>query len=179
MKKKFTLLLAATLTVFIAFSQSISPDENTEFCPLTDITFTVTLPRIAANTQPNVASWTGIPQIVSGASNITNTSTQTTFTFVGRFRDENVLQTFKIDYTPNGGTSTSYYPVFKKIKSLSHGNTVSQSCLPISPNQTLLTAAPCQAVNLAISFNNIQWSTFGENPAFSSPLLVSGRWLEV
>lgn len=58
MKQKFTLLFIAALIALDALSQSISPDENTEFCPLTNITFTVTLPLIASNTQPNVSSWT-------------------------------------------------------------------------------------------------------------------------
>lgn len=42
-------------------AQSISPNEETEFCPNVNITFTVTLPRIASSTMPSVASWINGP----------------------------------------------------------------------------------------------------------------------
>ena len=80
MQKKILLLLAITFSFCISFSQNIAPNENTEFCPLADITFTVMLPRIADGTTPNVISWTNTPILVSGVSNLTHTSTQTTFT---------------------------------------------------------------------------------------------------
>lgn len=160
MKKKLTLVLAATLTVLVTFSQSISPNENTEFCPLTDVTFTVTLPRIKNNTQPNVSSWTNTPIVVSGVSNLTNTATQTTFTFVGRFRDVNIKQEFKIDYVtdanPNG---LSYIPSFKRIKSLFYSTTCAQV-----PNQATITVPRCQVVNIPVNVSNVQWGTFGETP---------------
>ena len=98
MKKKILLLLVAASSFCTTFSQTISPVESTEFCPLVDMTFTVTLPRIADNTTPTVASWTNTPILVSGVSNLVNTATQTSFTFVGRFRDVNINQVFRVTY---------------------------------------------------------------------------------
>jgi len=166
MNKKFTLIVTAIIIGLSSFAQSISPNESTEYCPLTDITFTVTLPRIADNTTPTVSSWTNTPIVVSGVSNLANTSTQTTFTFVGRFNDKNINQVFKIDYTPSGGSATSYFAQFKKIKSLYYDNTPSQSCLGIQPNPTSITVALCQTANVPISFNNVKWWTFGEGADF-------------
>lgn len=166
MIKKFTLIMAIAFMSFCASSQSISPNEATEFCPLVNVTFTVTLPRIKDGSAVNVYSWTNTPILVSGVSNLTNTQTQTTFTFAGRFTDANINQVFKVDYTPNEGSATFYLAQFKNIKSLALTNTVSQSCLPLQPNQTLITAPLCQVVNVPISFSNIKWSTFGESPAY-------------
>lgn len=104
--------------------------------------------------------------VVSGVSNLTNTQTQTTFTFVGRFNDKNINQVFKIDYTPGGGSATSYFAQFKKIKSLYYDNTPSQSCPRIQPNSGLITVALCQTANIPISFNNVKWWTFGEGVDF-------------
>jgi len=76
MIKKLTIIVLFAITSLHSAAQSISPDIITEFCPLVNITFTVTLPRIAANTSPTVASWTNTPIVVSGASNVTHTATQ-------------------------------------------------------------------------------------------------------
>lgn len=95
MNKIFTLILAFIIINIASYAQSISPNENTEFCPLTSTTFTVTLPRIATGTTPTVSSWTNTPILISGVNNINHTSTQTTFTFVGQFRDGNISQSFK------------------------------------------------------------------------------------
>lgn len=67
MNKKIFLsfIMIAFATVKLFAQQSISPSETTEFCPNVDVTFTVTLPPIADNTQPNLASWTNGPIIVS------------------------------------------------------------------------------------------------------------------
>lgn len=158
-------------TIFVALitlcthAQTISPNESAEFCPLTDITFTVTLPRIADNTTPNVSSWTNTPIVVSGVSNLTNTQTQTTFTFVGRFRDVNIKQVFKIDYTPIGGSASAYYPEFKYIKSLTtFGNGTQNDCSAIKPTPTSINAPRCQNGSVGISFSNIQYSNVYENP---------------
>ncbi len=141
-------------TALTNYAQSISPVESTEFCPLTDITFNVTLPLVATGTTPTVASWTNSPILVSGVSNLSHTSTQTTFTFVGSFRDVNINQMFKIDYTPNGGTASSYFPQFKRIKSLFYG-----TCTPIQPSINPISAEICKVVNIPLSFSNLQWKT--------------------
>jgi hypothetical protein len=165
MNKKFILFIASIVACLATFSQSISPNENTEFCPLTNVTFTVTLPRIASGTTPVVSAWTNTPTVISGVSNLNHTSTQTTFTFVGRFRDVNIAQMFKVDYTPDGGSASSYYPQFKRIKSLFYG-----SCTPVQPNRSSITADLCQNQSFSTSFSNVQWKTEFESPSlcFSS-----------
>ncbi len=74
MKKIFTLIIASHIISMVSYAQSISPNENTEFCPLTSTTFTVTLPRIATGTTPTVSSWTNTPVLISGVSNLSQTS---------------------------------------------------------------------------------------------------------
>ncbi|MGC8751882.1 hypothetical protein [Hydrotalea sp.] len=144
-----------------AFSQSIYPAETNEFCPLQDITFTVTLPRILDNTVPSVASYTNGPIVITGIlpSSIVNTPTQTTCTFVGRFRDVNINQVFKISYQTNPDTIKLYFPSFKKIKSLFYNITPSTTCKPLQLNIASVTVPRCQIVNIPINFQNIQWST--------------------
>ena len=143
----------------VSYAQSISPNENTEFCPLTSTTFTVTLPRIATGTTPTVSSWTNTPVLISGVSNLSQTSFQTTFTFVGQFRDVNINQVFRVDYVPNGGSATFYEFKFKRVKSLFHG-----TCSPIQPNRSSITADLCQTPSFGISFTNAQWKTEFESP---------------
>jgi len=165
MKKIFTLVLASIIISIASYAQSISPNENTEFCPLTNTTFTVTLPRIATGTTPTVSSWTNTPILISGVNNINHTATQTTFTFVGQFRDVNINQVFRVDYVPSGGSATFYEFKFKRVKSLFY----SSSCTQIQPNTNQINAPRCQITNIPISFSNIQWST-----AFESPTLCFG-----
>jgi hypothetical protein len=172
MIKKIFALLTLALSCLTASTQSISPVETLEFCPLQDITFTVTLPRIQNNTIPTIASWTNGPIVVSGisAASINNTPTQTTCTFVGRFRDVNITQVYRIDYVPSGGSSTPFYFTFKKIKSLYYpnptGSSPSSPCQPFSANQSSITAPLCQIVINNISVTPTNYSTFGEGNDF-------------
>lgn len=157
MKKHFFLLLAIIVIAnFSLTAQSIFPVEGTEICPNQNITFTVTLPRILDGTTPSVASWTNGPIVVSGVSNITNTTTNTTFTFVGKFQDRNLKQVFKIDYQTKS-TQASYYPTFSRIKSLYF----STFCAQI-PNSPSVTVPLCQIVDIPVSFGNRSWGTSGE-----------------
>jgi hypothetical protein len=159
MKKNLLLLLAASFIFSLSFSQSISPNENPEFCPLTDITFTVTLPRIVDNSTPTLISFTNTPFIMSGVSNLVHTSTQTTFTLVGRFRDVNINQVFRVQYATISNPSATYDPQFKRIKSLFYPTTCAQI-----PNQATITAPRCEAVNIPITISNVKWGAWGENP---------------
>ena len=61
MNKKLILIFVAMIVTLSTKAQSISPNEETEFCPNVNITFTVTLPRIASSTMPSVASWINGP----------------------------------------------------------------------------------------------------------------------
>lgn len=170
MKKIFGFIIAQFIIILFCNAQSISPTESAEFCPLTSVTFTVTIPRIETGTTPTVSSWTNSPSLVGGVNNISHTPTQTTFTFVGQFRDINIVQSFKIDYTPAGGVQSSYYPSFKRIKSLFYPNPIgltgSSPCQVFRANQTSITAPICQVSNSTVSVISTNWSTYGEGNDF-------------
>ncbi|MFZ5978713.1 MAG: T9SS type A sorting domain-containing protein [Bacteroidota bacterium] len=178
MKNSF-IIIALIFSAQCAFSQIISPAEDTEFCPLQDITFTVTLPRILDNTVPSVASSTNGPIVITGIlpSSIVNTPTQTTCTFVGRFRDVNINQVFNVRYQTNPDTIRSYSFSFKKIKSLFYNITPSTTCKPLQLNIASVTVPRCQIVNIPINFQNIQWSTYGENPAYCFGAITTYEYL--
>ena len=104
---------------------------------------------------------------MSGTSNVINTTTQTTFKFVGQFRDVNIIQVFKIDYVTSSNPSATYLATFKKIKSLfySDRSLAFPPCNVIRPNQTQPIVFPrCQTASTTISFPNISWFTNFENP---------------
>lgn len=160
MIKKVSLFVLTILLFLTSIGQSISPSETIEFCPNQNITFTVTLPRITDGTVPSVSSWTNSPIVVSGINptSIVNTPTQTTCTFVGKFRDVNINQVFRITYTTAANpTGTTYDPQFKKVKSLFYDFTTSSSCLPIQLNQSNVLVPRCEIVDIPVSFNNIKW----------------------
>lgn len=161
MKRIIQIMLLLTLTVF-AKAQTILPDETTEFCPEADMTFTVTVP----GTGPSVASWTNSPILVQQAYNIITSGGTTTFNFQGRFRDININQVFRVNYSNSSGGQIKDFQ-FKNVKSLFYpAPPQSTSCPAIQPNQATVSAAICQAVNIPISFNPITWSTYGETPAY-------------
>jgi len=178
MKNAF-IIIALLFSAQCAFSQSISPAEDDEFCPLQDITFTVTLPRILDNTVPSVASYTNGPIIITGIlpGSIKNTPTQTTCTFVGRFRDVNINQVFIVSYQTSSNPSAYSLFSFKKIKSLFYNITSSTTCKPLQLNIASVTVPRCQIVNIPINFQNIQWSTFGENPAYCFGTITTYEYL--
>ena len=161
------MIIVAIIVTMSTFAQSISPAVTAEFCPNVNITFSVTLPRIADNSTPNVASWTNTPILVSGVSNLVNTSTQTTFTFVGNFRDVNINQVFRVTYVTTTNPNAVQDFQFKRIKSLFYSSvsTAFPPCNVIKPNQTQPVVFPrCQVASTTISFPNIQWFTNFETP---------------
>jgi len=105
--------------------------------------------------------------LVAGVTNISHTTTQTTFNFVGSFRDVNINQVFRVTYRlPNDSIDRNYNFDFKRIKSLFHSTA---TCARIQPNQLSVSAPSCQITNIAISFPNVQYG----NP-FESPQLCYG-----
>ncbi len=150
--KHIFILTASICFTIAAYCQTISPSQSNEYCPNVEYTFTATI------TKP-YSSMIGV-----GSCYVTQLPIPpvgTTFTFKGKFGDANQKQTFKINYTD--GTFFDFD--YKKIKSLFYGTT----CTPIQPSVSQITAARCQVVNTAISFNNVQWST-----SFESPILCFG-----
>ena len=71
---------------------------------------------------------------------------------------------FRIQYVTSSNPSAIYDPQFKKIKSLFYINAL--SCPRIQPNLVSIPAPLCQVTNHAITFNNINWSTYGESPDY-------------
>jgi len=155
MKQKIALLFFSLLSLNIVLSQSISPLETTEQCPLTNITFTVIIP----GEQPIVSSDLGAPTIVTGVNIVTTAANSTTFTFVGRFVDANATQAFRVNYKDENGVNKENKFYFKRIKSLFYG-----ACSLISPQQTSIIVPRCEIVNTNITFNNVQFKNNFESP---------------
>jgi len=152
---------------FRSSAQSISPATSTEFCPMVSTEFTVTLPLVANGTTPSVASWTNSPNIIVTVNSVTNSQTQTTFKFTGQFRDVNIAQAFKITYTNDGIHFSDFIPLFKNIKSLFFDFPFSQtSCKGIVPNLTSINVPLCQKTNQTLTFSNIKWAVYSENPEY-------------
>lgn len=71
MKKLFQLLLTAIAISTALFGQTVVPNESTEFCPLVNQTFTVTLPLIKAGSTVTLSA-IGTPTIVTDVSGLTS-----------------------------------------------------------------------------------------------------------
>ena len=118
-------------------AQNILPLLTDEYCPDTEYTFTANLPKPYSSMIGEGGCY--LTQSPSGSGGYT-------ITFKGKFGDVNQKQTFRVYY--NDGTNYSFD--FKKIKSLFYG-----ACTAIQPNQSTITALPCQTANHSISFNNV------------------------
>jgi hypothetical protein len=153
--------LVIFLISFSTQSQSISPSDNSDYCPLTNITFTVTLPGTGYSF-PNVTGWAdNVPaNVVSGSiSAISISGGNSVFTFVGNFLDNNNTQAFRVSFTLGGQPGSV---IFKYTKIRSFLTTVSESI--IRPNLSLITALPCQSQNININFSNIQFANPSVTP---------------
>lgn len=117
MKKIILLLSIALATITNLIGQSINPIESTEFCPLVNTTFTVTLPLIKSGSGVTLTA-IGTSTIVTGVTGLTSSGANTTFTFVGRFSDDNNTQSFKVEYVKSNNTPDSKVFDFKRVKSL-------------------------------------------------------------
>ncbi len=148
------LLLIISLTVFA--QTTISPSVNSEFCPGTDYTFTVTVP----GSEPHVSSWLGSPILVQAEFDIVQGTENVTFKFKGRFRDANEKQVFRIVSTGSSSQFESLFE-FKRIRSLSF-----TTLCALVPNQAPILAPRCQIVSIPISVSSVQWGTYGESPQF-------------
>jgi hypothetical protein len=169
MKKSFLTILIQVVAVNFFYGQrAIVPSESTELCPLVNNTFTVTIPRIATQTNITVTA-VGTSTVVAGATGVTSEGESTTFSFIGRFSDDNVTQSFRIDFTrssTNGAAVENFN--FRRIKSLKLSSIPSL----INTNLPEIVAAPCEITTHNLSFNNIR---FGNNqdatvPAFGNPI---------
>lgn len=153
MKHLFIIVVVCTLFTTV-YAQTISPVQTGEFCPNTEYTFTVSIPKpYQSMIGINSASVTQTPASPVGS----------TFTFRGKFGDANQKQSFRINYAD--GSSFDFE--FKKIKSLFYSviSLANPPCNVIKPIQVQPLLFPiCQASSATISFPNIQWLTAFENP---------------
>jgi hypothetical protein len=150
MNRILTLMMLLFMTAASSLSQTISPAVDQEYCPGVDYTFTVTVPGALTS----VASWTNSPMVVSSAP-----PGSSTFNFVGRFQDANVTQVFRVFYTTSQGSSSVDFE-FKKIKSFFFTTT----CTFIYQNISSIESPPCQITTHNISFANIQYGNYTEEP---------------
>ena len=165
--KKYFFVCAFIFSFKILLAQiSSTPSKDLEYCPVSNTTFTV----IVQGYEPFVFGWTNNPIIISANYPPVNVTSSTTFTFVGRFKDVNIAQTFGVRYKRQNKADTTEYITFKKIKSLFYpnptGSSGSSPCQPFTANQTFITAPICQVTNATVSVNAAKWSTFSEGNDF-------------
>ena len=166
MKKYFSLLILFVCCKTLSAQIVSTPSKDLEYCPTTNITFSVTI----AGYEPFVFGWTNSPIIVSTNYPPNTVAASTTFSFVGRFQDVNIAQTFGVMYKRQNKADTTEYITFKKIKSLYYptqtGSSGSSPCQQFKANQISITAPRCQIVNVPISVIPTKWSTYGEGSDF-------------
>lgn len=157
MRKIFLLICIKMLLLTIAHSQNITPSQTLEQCPGVDITFTVSIAAqsIHAVHPKPLSTVVGLP------FNISPSGDNITFSFIGRFGDNNSEQGFTVHYINLNGVLTAWDVTYTKIKSLLTANPFSQ----IYPSPTSITAPSCQTNSYNISFPNVQYGNIWENPA--------------
>lgn len=158
-------ILSLSFLIFLFFNtsaqQSISPSVSTEFCPSISYQFFVVIDQVYTGTSPNVVSYSGNPLVVTNAFNISSGGGITSFYFNGSFADQNVLQTFRINYRNSSNVITHKDFTFSKIKSLYYPT----SCSTIQPNINAINKQQCDVSSININFSNIQYGTYLSSPA--------------
>jgi hypothetical protein len=113
------------------------------------------------------------PVVVQQPFNVSVSGGNITFSFIGRFVDNNNKQTFAINYVNPSGQSVTWDATYTKVKSLLTPNSFSQ----IFPNSTTITAPLCQITNHNISFNNVQFGNPWENPPIGYGIITDYEYL--
>ena len=152
MKHSIFLILIFLIHNTVFSQKSITPNENNEFCPLVNTTFTVTIPLIKPNSTVTISA-IGTPTIITGVTGLSSNATSTTFTFIGRFSDDNNTQSFRVDFTKSDNSSDFYISEFKKIKSLKHPSIPST----INTNIPEIVSQICQITTHNLTFTNIRF----------------------
>ncbi|MGF2411505.1 T9SS type A sorting domain-containing protein [Ferruginibacter sp.] len=145
MKQIAVLFFSLILILGQSKSQTLSPDQNQEYCPNINYNFVITV----SGTVTSITASSGAILVSSNAN-----------TFIGKFSDANVKQTFTVYYTDNNSNPRNFPFEFKKIKSLLHSG--SCSFLSLSSIQAPL----CQIANIPYSFTAQKWYTAFESPEF-------------
>ncbi len=160
MKKIFNIILFVASSI-VSFSQTISPLQTNEYCPLTNITFTVTLSQFVEGTTPSVTALSGQASVVQNS--ISSITSLGTFTFIGSFGDNCATQTFKINYKKSTTANQDFEFPFNKIKSLRNNNS-------LYPLPQIISAPLCQAFTSNVSFANINYYNLNLGTYFGSPI---------
>lgn len=174
MKQKIILATISLVFLFQAKSQTITPNQSTEVCPLVDYTFTASV----TGTNPSIDNFYSTAILVQQVYNVSTTTsngvTTTTFNFKGRFNDVNTKQYFRLKYTNSANSPTLYDYSFLKIKSLLHWGTgvtnngqpprSTDDCSAINISTAPLQAPNCQITTLNISFAKTQYANIFETP---------------
>lgn len=104
--KHFLLILSMVTATILGNAQIVSPDRNGEYCPNTSITITVTIAgQSVQSVSPKALSVP--PIVVQQPFNSSVNGGNITFSFVGRFVDNNNKQTFQVNYTNGSGVPTT------------------------------------------------------------------------
>lgn len=170
--KHINLFLSLILITLLSKAQVISPDRIGEYCPGVNITFTVTIAgQSVQSITPKALNVP--PTVVQQPFNISMSGGNVTFSFVGRFADNNNKQTFTVNYTNSSGQATTYDFTFVKIKSLLTANSFSQ----IYPTPASITAPRCQIQSFNISFPNVQYGNPWETPPIGYGTVTNYEYL--
>jgi hypothetical protein len=155
MKNKLLILTILFILPLAIFSQTVSPSETDEFCPVSLITFTVSL----GGNHTSDASVSMGTYVTQGFQNTPyyNFATDKTYIVLGvYFSDVNQDQSFTLDY---GGSSHHTF-TFSKIKSL---NSTDYSYLP-APSPSSIFVPTCETANISFSFSKVPWVNVGSVP---------------
>ncbi|HSR37583.1 MAG TPA: hypothetical protein VLL95_01615 [Phnomibacter sp.] len=125
MKQVYLFLIVILISKF-SDAQVISPDRSGEYCPGSNITFTVTIAgQSVQSVTPKALNIA--PLVVQQPFNISVNGGNITFSFVGSFTDNNNKQTFTVNYTNSIGQPSTWDATYIKIKSLLTTNVFSHS----------------------------------------------------
>ncbi|RYG15215.1 MAG: T9SS type A sorting domain-containing protein [Chitinophagaceae bacterium] len=114
------------------------------------------------------------PFVVQQPTGITQNGSNTTFTFIGKFADNNRKQTFTANYYDqqlNQWFNKNF--TFTKIKSLLTSSPASQ----IHPSPTSITANRCQTETFNISFANVRYGNPWETPPLAYGSITTYEYL--
>lgn len=134
---------------------TILPGLSSEQCPLTNVSFTVTLPGTGYS-MPSVQGWGGPGGVVAAdvvsQSSFSTVGSNTRLTFVGRFQDDNRTQAFRLSYEKGGvpGSETFRYT---RVKSFFQGAVESRPQLNL-PN---IIAPVCAVTTFSVSFAKVKY----------------------
>lgn len=162
--RRLFLLTVASIILFSAKGQTISPDTTNEYCPLTEVTFAVTIPNVDVGTTPTINGSNGAQVLLQPYSIITQNGTST-FKFKGQFADFNKRQLFQVSYKRDQLSQTANFS-FKNIKSFSQG----YFYVPMT-GMNVVNAPHCIQSDIPINFPALHW-WMNESPPYTFGTII-------